>query len=159
MPAFSVYSTLIPPLPPPPPPTTTAPLLFFKSINQTCVFNSKNFVSLRVKYKVPVTFVQGTRLAYTWCQSGATVTIRQEPLCASAYPHNLRRWIHENPRVGVYESCPMSMCTGWPRLARWSSASAIWCQQSIIIIIIIHKFSIALFPAERAQRACSHTCT
>ena len=26
-------------------------------------------------------------------------------------------------------------------------------------IIIIHKFSIALFPAERAQRACSHTCT
>ena len=27
------------------------------------------------------------------------------------------------------------------------------------IIIIIHKFSIALFPAERAQRACSHTCT
>ena len=30
---------------------------------------------------------------------------------------------------------------------------------SIIIIIIIHAFSIALFPAERAQRACSHTCT
>ena len=29
----------------------------------------------------------------------------------------------------------------------------------MIIIIIIHKFSIALFPAERAQRACSHTCT
>ena len=28
----------------------------------------------------------------------------------------------------------------------------------IIIITIIHKFSIALFPAERAQRACSHTC-
>ena len=26
------------------------------------------------------------------------------------------------------------------------------------IIIIIHKFYIALFPAERAQRACSHTC-
>ena len=26
-------------------------------------------------------------------------------------------------------------------------------------IIIIHKFSTALFPAERAQRACSHTCT
>ena len=25
-------------------------------------------------------------------------------------------------------------------------------------IIIIHKFSIALFPTERAQRACSHTC-
>ena len=24
---------------------------------------------------------------------------------------------------------------------------------------IIHKFSIALFPAERTQRACSHTCT
>ena len=23
----------------------------------------------------------------------------------------------------------------------------------------MHKFSIALFPAERAQRACSHTCT
>ena len=29
----------------------------------------------------------------------------------------------------------------------------------LIIITIIHKFSIALFPAERAQRACSHTCT
>ena len=29
----------------------------------------------------------------------------------------------------------------------------------IIIIIIIRKFSIVLFPAERAQRACSHTCT
>ena len=28
-----------------------------------------------------------------------------------------------------------------------------------LYIIIIHKFSIALFPAERAQRACSHTCT
>ena len=27
------------------------------------------------------------------------------------------------------------------------------------LIIIIHKFSIALFPAERAQHACSHTCT
>ena len=27
------------------------------------------------------------------------------------------------------------------------------------LIIIIHKFSIALFPAERAHRACSHTCT
>ena len=26
------------------------------------------------------------------------------------------------------------------------------------IIIIIHNFSIALFPTERAQRACSHTC-
>ena len=24
---------------------------------------------------------------------------------------------------------------------------------------IIHKFSVALVPAERAQRACSHTCT
>ena len=31
--------------------------------------------------------------------------------------------------------------------------------QTVEIIIIIHKFSIALFPAERAQRACSHTCT
>ena len=30
---------------------------------------------------------------------------------------------------------------------------------SIIIIIIIHKFSIVLFPTEQAQRACSHTCT
>ena len=29
----------------------------------------------------------------------------------------------------------------------------------MLIIIIIHKFSIALFPAELAQRACSHTCT
>ena len=30
---------------------------------------------------------------------------------------------------------------------------------AVIIIKIIHTFSIALFPAERAQRACSHTCT
>ena len=30
---------------------------------------------------------------------------------------------------------------------------------SVIELIIIHKFSIALFPTERAQRACSHTCT
>ena len=29
----------------------------------------------------------------------------------------------------------------------------------LIIKIIIHKFSIVLFTAERAQRACSHTCT
>ena len=28
-----------------------------------------------------------------------------------------------------------------------------------LLLIIIHKFSIALFPAERAQRTCSHTCT
>ena len=27
------------------------------------------------------------------------------------------------------------------------------------LVIIMHKFSIALFPAEQAQRACSHTCT
>ena len=29
----------------------------------------------------------------------------------------------------------------------------------LYITIIIRKFSIALFPAERAQHACSHTCT
>ena len=29
----------------------------------------------------------------------------------------------------------------------------------LIIIIIIHTFSMVLFPAERAQRACSHTCS
>ena len=38
---------------------------------------------------------------------------------------------------------------------RWAAMRAIL----MLIIIIIHKFSIALFPAERAQRACSHTCT
>ena len=29
----------------------------------------------------------------------------------------------------------------------------------LYITIIIRKFSIALFPAEQAQHACSHTCT
>ena len=40
-----------------------------------------------------------------------------------------------------------------------------WATTTTIIVIIknnkkliIHKFSVALFPAERAQRACSHTC-
>ena len=34
-----------------------------------------------------------------------------------------------------------------------------WPLNTKLIIIIIHTFSIALFPAERAQRARSHTCT
>ena len=32
-------------------------------------------------------------------------------------------------------------------------------KKKIIIIGRIHTFSIALFPADRVQRVCSHTCT
>ena len=43
---------------------------------------------------------------------------------------------------------------------RWREREKRWVARlCVLIIIIIHKFSIALFPAERAQRACSHTCT
>ena len=45
------------------------------------------------------------------------------------------------------------------RQLRSSTDTRMFRIPSLIIIKIIHAFSIALFPAERAQRACSHTCT
>ena len=58
--------------------------------------------------------------------------------------------IHDLPKVLSYSI----------HVAQNADYIAIWVNTTLgNIIIIIHTFSIALFPAERAQSACSHTCT